>query len=229
VDLALDREELVRRVLHGQAAVATQLVPPAVFGYNAAITAPRPDRERARRLLAEAGHAQGLEVRLDGPNNRYVRDLEILQDVSRQLAEVGIRVTIRTRPKDEYLRYLARGDSSFYLLGWTCDTLQAGDALDGLMRSPTAGTAPNMNYQGLADPVLDGLIDRANQTASLDGRRALLGQALARVGQLHAVIPLEVQPEAVAFSEAVTWEPPPSFALRLHEMTRTRPAAAQAP
>ena len=70
-----------------------------------------------------------------------MRDVEILQDVARQLAEVGIRVTVQTRAKDEYLRYLAGGESSFDLLGWTCDTLQAGDALDGLMRSPRAGVA----------------------------------------------------------------------------------------
>ena len=70
IDLSLDREELIRRAYQGRTVPASQTVPPAGVGYNPAIPVTTPNQVRARALLAEAGHAQGLTLRLDGPRNR---------------------------------------------------------------------------------------------------------------------------------------------------------------
>ena len=39
----------------------------------------KPNRERAKKLLADAGYPQGFEVTLDCPNNRYINDEKICQ------------------------------------------------------------------------------------------------------------------------------------------------------
>jgi peptide/nickel transport system substrate-binding protein len=222
MDLALDRDELIQRVFGGRTVAASQLVPPAVAGFDASIPLSKPDRARAKRLLAEAGFAKGFAARLDGPNNRYVNDAEILKEVARQLAEVGISVTPNALPKSEFFDLLAARRSRFYLIGWACETGEAGDALDALMHSPAHGLLGFQNYQGLADAELDRLIDESNRSALPASRVALLGQALQRVAQLKPVLPIEIQTESIAIAKGVAWDPPPSLALKVYEM---KPAA----
>jgi peptide/nickel transport system substrate-binding protein len=223
LDLALDRDELIRRVFAGRATRATQLVPPAVLGYDPSIMAPTPDLARARMLLAQAGYPSGFAVRLDGPRDRYRHDALILDEVARQLAQVDVRVSVNARPKQEFFDALEQ-HLEFYLLGWACNTIHAGDALDALMHSPRPGGLGANNVQGLRDPQLDALIDAANRSPTLAQRRLLLASALGRVAALRPILPLVVQTEVLAWSRALTWTPPLDMALRLEGAL---PASAQ--
>lgn len=215
LDLAIDREELVRRALLGKAVVASQIVTPSVSGYDPAIAPSRPDQQRARKLLAEAGFSNGLTVRLDGPNNRYANDSEILAEVARQLEGVGIHIQVNALPKEKWFALLGAGQSSFYLLGWACESRDAADILDGMAHSVAAGGFGSNNYQGLSDAVLDRLITEADGTGQVSLRKQLLAQAVARVAALRAMLPLTIQTETIALSSSVRWEPPINFGLRL--------------
>ncbi len=48
IDLALDRDELVRRTLSGRAKPATQLVPPSIVGFDPALRLPSRGHPRSR-------------------------------------------------------------------------------------------------------------------------------------------------------------------------------------
>lgn len=217
-DLALDRGELSRRVFRGRAEPASQIVPAAIVGYDPALTVTNPDRARARELLKDAGFGDGLRVRLDGPVNRYVNDVEVLQEVARQLAEVGVTVDVNALDKSALYALTDRGESVFHLLGWACQSGEAGGVLDGMMHSRGGGVLGGDNTTGLADPTLDRLIEESNSATSLPERAACLRRALQRVAQLRPVLPLVVQTEAVAMSKRVRWDPPLNFALRLKDM-----------
>jgi peptide/nickel transport system substrate-binding protein len=223
VDLAIDRPELSRRALQGLAEPASQLVPVSVFGFNPRIPVTEPDRARARRLLAEAGYPEGLEVRLDGPYNRYVNDREILAVVARQLGEAGFRVEVRAMDKRDFFPLTMTGTSLMHLLGWACTTGEAADALDALVHTTTGGLYGGDNTSGFSDPDLDALIDQINQTVGSRDRRRLLQEALARVALARPVVPLVVQTDAVAVSRRVAWEPSMDFAFRLDEMKPAGP------
>jgi peptide/nickel transport system substrate-binding protein len=218
IDLALDRNELIRRALGGRAVRASQLVPPAVAGFNPFIALTQTDREKARRMLATAGYANGFSVRLDGTNDRYVNDAEILKEIARQLGEVGIRVEVNALPKSEFFPLLQSQKSSFYLLGWACETGDAGDALDAVMHTPTRGLLGSYNFQGLSDPELDRLIDESNRSPLAAIRSKLLADALARVATLRPILPIEIQTETVALSRSVRWDLPLTFAFRVYEI-----------
>lgn len=218
VDLALDRAELIRRALGGRSAAASQLVPRAVVGFNPEIPEARLDRARARRLLAEAGHPRGFKIRLDGPHNRYINDSEILEEVARQLAEVGIRVTVNALDKREFFQLQGSRECKFFLLGWACESGEAGDALDALVHSPSGDVLGSENSFGVADPELDRLIDVANGAASSAERTAHLQAALARVAQLRPLLPLLVQTEAFLVSRRLKWDPPVTLALDVANM-----------
>jgi peptide/nickel transport system substrate-binding protein len=227
--LAIDREELVARALGGQGTPVAQMVPPAVRGYNAVLTASRPDRERARALLARLP-AAARTVTLRGPNNRYVNDERLLREVARQLGEVGVTVAVEARDKESFFAALGTPETRFYLSGWSCDGADAGNALGSLFHTPTPSGLGLSNAQGLSDPVLDETIDAANRAATLAERNDLLSAGLARVASLHLAIPLVVQHETMGLSRDLDWDPPIDMALRLEDarpLPRTAEGARQ--
>ncbi len=215
VDLAIDRDELVSRVYSGRAEVARQMIHPRVVGFDPDLPASAPDRVRARRLLAEAGFENGLALRLDGPTNRYVRDVELLGEVRRQLGLVGVRVTVAAVDKVDFFRLVDSGGSDFHLLGWSFETGEAGDALGQLFHTPQAGLLGTANATGLSDPELDNLIQRARGSRLEQERAELLRAAGRHAAKWRSAIPLVVQPEAVATSRRLVWDPPLNYALRL--------------
>ena len=221
LDLAIDRNELIVRALHGRGEAAGQIVPRSIAGYNPAVTVTQPDRARARRLLAEAGFRDGLTLTLDGPNNRYVNDRQILEEVGRQLGEVGVRVEVRARDKAEFFRRRYAGEFTFFMLGWACQTGEAGEALDPLFHSVRPGLGSE-NMFGLADAEVDRLIDAANSSDTAVDRLTQLRGALARIAELRPILPLVVQPEAVAVSRSIHWEPPANYAFRLESLRPAR-------
>jgi peptide/nickel transport system substrate-binding protein len=218
LDLAIDRQELIARALAGRAEVATQIVPRAIVGFNPGIAPPRFDPARARRLLAEAGFPRGLDLRLDGPANRYVNDRMVLDEVARQLARVGVRVEVSARDKLQHFPLILSGRSDFHLTGWACESGDAGDALDHLAHSPVEGRLGGGNSLGLADPELDRLIEESDRSQGRLERVQRLQAALQRLAELRPVLPLVVLTETAVLSPRIEWDPGPHFTLRLEEI-----------
>jgi peptide/nickel transport system substrate-binding protein len=213
IDLALDRPELVRRALGGHAEAATQLVPPSIVGHDPALRLPRPDPARARALLAAAGHSSGLDIRLDGPGNRYVNGVAIMQELARQLGEVGVRATVNAVDKREFFPLIDAGRSDLHLLGYACESGDAGDVLGALLHSATGGPLGSLNSLGLSDRLLDERIDAADRARTDTERARRLRLAVARAAELRAALPLVVQTEAVVLSRRLVWEAPLNMAI----------------
>ena len=218
LDLAIDRDELNQRVYGGLGRPASQPVPVAVVGYERDLAVVQADRPRARALLAAAGHRAPPEVVLDAPNDRYLEDAALAREAARQMELAGFRVHVRTRPKAEYFPFLEAGGGQVYLFGWTCDTLDASDVLDGAFRSRAGPGPPNQNYQGLADARLDRLMDEAARVSEARSRFGLLRAAMARLREIRAAAFLVVMPETIAFSKRIAWTPPSTLVLRLHDV-----------
>lgn len=221
LDLALDRDELVARAVGGFASPASQLVPPPVLGHNPEIPVTRPDRARARALLRRAGYPKGFAVRLDGPSDRYPAGAAIMAEVARQLGEIGVGVEVAARPKQEFFERIDSGRYQMLLYGWSCETVQAGEALDELIHTPPEGEGRNVAHFSDAD--IDGLVDTANRSSRIRERSALLARALAAVAAARPVIPLVIQNESFAYaSPRVAWDPSLDMALRIADVHAVR-------
>ena len=48
-------------------------------------------------------------------------------------------------------------------MGWVCNTLFGGDALEVLIRTRGSGAQGDFNYQGISDPELDRLTEESLQ------------------------------------------------------------------
>jgi peptide/nickel transport system substrate-binding protein len=147
------------------------------------------DRDRAKKLLADAGYPNGFEVTLDCPNNRYINDEEICLAVSAMLARVGIQTKVATLPRATYFPKLEKYDTSFYMLGWGGAITDAQTMLSPVLRSndPKTGDG-SFNYGRYVNPKLDALIDAAKMEMDADKRRGLIRQAIAEHNaQVHHV------------------------------------------
>ncbi len=93
LNLAVDKVSIVEQALSGTAeALPGQWFMPWEFGYNPDIEMFPYDPEKARALLAEAGYADGFDLKLTYTVGRYAQDKEIGELVSSYLEQVGVRV-----------------------------------------------------------------------------------------------------------------------------------------
>jgi len=180
LDLAIDRRVLLERVFLGKGAVANQLMPRGSVGYVPELPPSAFDPERARRLLRAAGIAPGHALRLDGPKNRYVRDVQILEEVKRQLAAVELRVEVRALDKVALYALLDRGGSDFFLLGWASESGDGADVFEVLFPPPGQPLRGSSNATGFADAALDAITREAQSRANLRERAAVLRRAFTR-------------------------------------------------
>lgn len=192
MSLALDRAALVERNLGGRAMPAGQLLPQDRAGTSRQLSAPAPDVDTARRLLAQAGYPNGFAVTLHTPQNRYQQDVQTAHGVAAQLARVGIRVRVEALPAKLFFSRLEKLDYSFYLAGWSTQTGEASSPLRALIGSYDSRSGMGHSNRGrFSDSGVDALIRSAMITTDEAQRNALLARATDEaIGQKQALIPL---------------------------------------
>jgi peptide/nickel transport system substrate-binding protein len=162
IQLAIDLQAIKTQVMRGLSVPSGVMFAPQVDGYPKDLDKPvKVDRERAKKLLAEAGYPQGFEVTLDCPNNRYVADEKICVAIAAMLAQVNIKLRVNAMPRANYFPKIQNLDTSFYMLGWGVPTFDSQYALQSLMRTRIEKTADgDYNLGRYSNPKVDALIDR---------------------------------------------------------------------
>jgi ABC-type transport system substrate-binding protein len=105
--------------MRGQATATAQVPDVPTVGYLPGLKRLPYDPAMSKKLLAEAGYANGFDITVAGPNDRYVNDEKICEAVAKYLAKVGLKVTLDVKPKSIFFRRTLRVTSiGFYLIGW---------------------------------------------------------------------------------------------------------------
>jgi peptide/nickel transport system substrate-binding protein len=203
---AINRAAIADRVMEGLAVPAANIVSPGVFGHNPGLQAEPYDPEGARRLLAEAGYANGFRVTLAGPNNRYINDEQVLQTVAQLLTRVGIVTRVEAAPMSAFLGRVRKEDTSFALLGW------GSFAADLALRSLVAAPDPEKGYGAwnwgrYSNPKVDALIERALASVDRPQREALAREANTLAMNDLAFIPLHHQVVSWAMRAGLSYTP----------------------
>jgi dipeptide transport system substrate-binding protein len=131
---AIDMTSLVQAVFQGGGTPAASLVPPSLWGYDAALKPYKYDPDGAKKLLAEAGYPNGFTidlwaipvVRAYMPNGR--RTAEMIQA---DWAKIGVTANITTYEWGEYLKRARAGEPSVGMLGGTWDYPDPSEILLG--------------------------------------------------------------------------------------------------
>ncbi len=194
LSIAIDREAIKRTTMRGLSLPAGIMVAPGVNGHAPDIdTVPKPDPERAKRLLAEAGYPNGFEFQLNCPNNRYVNDEEICQNLVAMWARIGVKTKLFAEGMATFIQKVQNFDSSAYLLGWGVATYDAQYTLQSLIRTRTSGADGNFNFNRVSDAKVDQLVDAMKTETDVAKRNALIREALIRTRDEHLDLPLHHQ------------------------------------
>jgi peptide/nickel transport system substrate-binding protein len=200
ISLALDRAALVREIVAGRGEPAGQLVSPNVFGFDPEIRPPQRNLVEARRLLAEAGHREGIDLTLEFREGRR------MEPIRQQLAEAGIRVRLAPRPLAALLKRRASGEAPFSYGTFLCDSGDASDLFDGAVHSrDTARGFGDSNRLGYANVELDALIEAAGTETSLLARQETLHRCMRLILEDHVLVPVLVRDHVYAARAGVTW------------------------
>jgi peptide/nickel transport system substrate-binding protein len=198
VQLSIDLNAIKTQVVRGLSIPTALMFAPQVAGYPKDLDKVKPvDREKARKLLAEAGYAQGFEVTLDCPNNRYIADEKICVAIAAMLAQVNIKVKVNAMPRAQYFPKIQNFDTSFYMLGWGIPTFDSQYAVQSLLRTYVPKTADgDYNLGKYSNAKVDAAVDKLKTEVDTAKRAALtreiLLQHMADVGHIplhHQVIP----------------------------------------
>lgn len=200
--LALDRRRLVDEILKGSGSVPTQPVAPAVFGYNPDLPPPAFDPDRARELMAEAGHPRGFSLRLDYPLNHE----PAAQVVKEGLEAIGVRLEMNGLHRDSVYDLVEAGGSRFFLVGWDCASGVASEFYEFLLHTPSPSYGM-LNYGHYSNLTIDRIAETNAAILDQRNRQRLLQQAAAIVMDELPVLPLFVQDDIYATRNELVFQP----------------------
>jgi len=173
------------------------------------------DPKMAKKLMAEAGYADGFKMVIHGPNDRYINDAKIAEALAQMLNRVGIEASVETMTKAVYFGRASRGgpnkspEFSFMLLGWGAGSGEASSPLKALLHTYDKSKGMGAANRGRhSDPAVDTLVQKALATVDADSRGKLLAAATEKaVGENYGVIPMHYQVNTWAAKAGFKYQP----------------------
>ncbi|MEP7181036.1 MAG: ABC transporter substrate-binding protein [Betaproteobacteria bacterium] len=136
------------------------------------------DKEKAKKLLAEAGYPNGFEVSLDCPNNRYVNDEKICQALAAMWSQVGVATKVNAMPRATYFPKLEKLDTSLYMLGWGGGNTDAIFVLQPVLSTYSGKGDGDYNYGRYSNAKLDALTAKVKTEMNPEARLKMIHEAL---------------------------------------------------
>ncbi len=162
LDIAINRQALVERVMDGLGAAAGQWLPAGVYSYDPQ-TPVRPfDPVEAQRLLAEAGFPNGFRLTLHTPNDRFPNDSRLAQAVAQMWTRIGIRTEIEALPWASFSARAGRQEFAMSMASWGSSTGEGLSFPTNILatHNPVARTGP-ANWRRYSSQELDAMIEAA--------------------------------------------------------------------
>ena len=183
ISLALDRQAIAN-ALGGGVGIVNGPIPTALTDWAVPVgELPnfKQDVAKAKQLLADAGHANGIKltaVLLRSPQNRTI----MLEAMQQQLKAVGIDLQLQFVESADLSK--RRVDRNYQLLGDNLTPSAEPDTYTYVeYHSKSSGNVGNYN-----DPALDALLDKARATADPVQRKQALRDVQLKLAELQFII-----------------------------------------
>jgi len=176
MNYAIDRERLVK-LAAGFGMVATGIVPSSMPWTNSTLPSYPLDRAAAKRLLEEAGYADGFETEIYYIQTR-VPDVKAAQSIQGDLAQVGIKVALKPLSQPAFeVKARTRREVASGVWGWVQDYPDPSNFLDVLLSGKriTDRDCNNLSFYG--NRQVDDLLLKAEATLEGGERQSLYQQA----------------------------------------------------
>lgn len=121
LQLALDRQTLLDAAYGGSGVVENGIFPVGLKGHNPDLPALPYDPAEAKKLLADAGYADGFDLSFSmrPSSTRWQRSLADM--VVSMWAEVGVRAEVSILSEDEFMSKRKNGELACYTASWAAD------------------------------------------------------------------------------------------------------------
>lgn len=205
---AINIEAIKDKVMRGASSPTALMLAPQINGFSKDLNErPAYDVDKARKLMAEAGYADGFEVTMDCPNDRYVNDEKICQAVASMLARIKVKINLLAQPKSKYFaKVLAQNgyDTSFFMLGWTPSTFDAHNVIASLFACRGGEDKIGaFNLGGYCNPRINELAAAIKSETDVAKRQAMIDEATKIHKDEYGHIPLHQQPLSWGVSDKV--------------------------
>ena len=203
VNHAIDPVVMMKHIFEGNGVVLNGPLASNMIGYDPNIKRYPYDPKKALELLAKAGYANGLELKLHFSPDRHLKGKEVCEVIANQLGKVGIKVDLVGQ---EYAIYWGKdgvngGKTSFYYAGRT-----AADADTFYDQYFHSGVTKRVGY---SNAEVDKLIEEQQKIADLKKRIALLQQAGRMIMEDAPFVPLYTLSEIYGVARNVMWKGTP--------------------
>ncbi len=192
---AVDIETIKTKLMRNQAYPTGGITPSPLGAFNDPELEKRLpyDLDAAKKLMSEAGWADGFEVTLDCPNNRYINDEEICQTLASMWAKLNVKIRVNGMPRSTYFPKVQKFDTSMYMLGWGGSITDAETTLTPVLRSRGEGGVGSWNFGGYVDTKFDELAAASSKEPDPKKREQLIKAALKQHNEQVHHIPLHRQ------------------------------------
>ena len=168
VDLAIDRDTLIKTVFNNEYIPGNQWISPTSTYYNAKLPVRKRDVARARALLKEAGQPNLTFTLIVPPERDRQEASQIIQGM---LAEAGITMNIQTQENVTMLTNGRKGDFEAYFTFWSGRPDPDGNVFT---HNTCKGAQNDSRY---CNEEVDSLLTKARQTPDPAERKKLYDRA----------------------------------------------------
>lgn len=186
---AIDRNIIANYVYAGMGQVNWSFVHPQAFGYSDDVLKYPYDPEKSRRLLAEAGYANGITIPYQSTNLWILKGPALaLQD---QLSKVGIQLNITFTEAATFQSNVWTGRVPMF--AWARPTPPDPGSLFRLkLHSASIGTPDRPGQNASKYKAIDNLIEGSESEINTDRRKHVYAQIQKKISEDLPLIPIGV-------------------------------------
>ncbi|MBS4211555.1 glutathione ABC transporter substrate-binding protein [Neobacillus rhizophilus] len=199
ISYAVEMDSIIKGVYNNVGKRANSLLGSKVFGYNDTMKASEYNLNEAKKLLAEAGYSNGLEITLKTMDSKErINMAEVLQS---QLKGIGVKVNIQVLEYGTFVEQVNKGDSEMFIISWRNATGDADYNQYNLFHTSSQGGAGNTFFY--SNKEVDSLIEAARREKDQEKRKELYAQSQELEMKDVVYIPVRVIENLAAVSKNV--------------------------
>jgi dipeptide transport system substrate-binding protein len=179
LNMAIDKKNIINLIYQDTAVLATNPIPPDMWGYNSTLKDEEFNPEQAKKLLEAAGYPDGFTTELWAmPIARsYAPNPQLMAEIIQaDLAKIGVKATIKSYPWEEYGKRMRKGEHQIGLYGWISDNADPDNFLYTLLGCESASTS-GFNIAKFCHLPFDNLVIEAKYVSEIKARTKLYEKA----------------------------------------------------
>lgn len=171
---AIDKPAMIKAIWQGNASPAHLPLPSKMWGYNKSIPAYKPDLDKAKKLLKEAGFEKGFDINIlvrngsSGSNPNPKLAAEMLQA---DWKKIGVNVKVTVMEWVELQKRTKAGEHDVTIYGWAGDNGDPDNFLTPNLSCSAAESGENRSRW--CNKAFDELITKAKRTTDIKERTKL--------------------------------------------------------